>query len=240
MDSFTTDTFFNGQVKVKQSRRGYRFSIDAVLLAYHTRPRPGESVLDLGTGCGIIPLLLLFRHPAIRIYAVEIQHQLAELAADNARDNGLQDRMAIIEGDLASLGAERFPSPIDIIVSNPPYRRPNSGRINPDGQRAVARHEIKTTLGDVVHTAKRILRVGGRFITIYTADRLTDMLFLMRENRIEPKYMRMIHSSDKTEAKLFLVEGVHDGRPGMKIDSPVVLYADVGEYTDDVKRMFRP
>lgn len=240
MDTLTTDTFLNGRIRVRQSRRGYRFSIDAVIVAGLVEPRPGDKVIDLGTGCGIIPLILACRHPNIKIYGVEVQEELAEIAALNVKENRMADRVAVICGDMKSLGHGMTSGPADIVVSNPPYRRPGSGRINPDGQRAVARHEIKVTLSDVVETAGRMLKLSGRFVTVYPAERMTDLLTRMRTAGIEPKFLRMIHSGRDTEAKLILVEGKKGGGPGVKAGPPLIIYRNNGSYSDEVEKMFLP
>ncbi len=240
MASFSTDTFFNGKIKVVQNQAGYRFSIDAVLLAYQAAPRSGDKIVDLGAGCGIISLIIAFRRPDVRIYAVELQPQLAELAAANVNQNRLADRIDVLCADMKLLNRKMTAGPPDLIVCNPPYRRPGSGRLNPDSQRAIARHEIKANLGDVLQTARRMLRTAGRLVTIYPAERTTDILSQMRKERIEPKLIRMVHSSPDAEARLILVEGVKEGRPGLKVSSALTIYDQKGDYTAEVKQMLAP
>ena len=240
MNSYTTDTFFNGKIRITQDRTGYRFSIDAVLLAYFADPRSGDKVLDLGTGCGIIPLILAYRQPNIAIYGVEVQAKLAELAVCNVRDNQLEDRITVFCTDMKLLRPAMTAGPVDLVVCNPPFRRRGSGRINPDTQRAVARHEIKANLGDIIQTSHRMLRTAGRLVLIYTAERLTDILSRMRTGGVEPKLIRMIHSRQDTEAALILIEGVKGGRPDLKIAPPLIIYDKKNDYTDEVGSMFRP
>jgi tRNA1Val (adenine37-N6)-methyltransferase len=127
-----------------------------------------------------------------------------------------------------------------MVVCNPPYRRPGSGRLNPNRQRAVARHELKADLQDVIASTRRMLKTTGRFVTIYTAERMTDILCQMRADSIEPKFVRTIHSDARSEAKLVLVEGTKGGKPGVKIAPPLILYQDSGDYTTEVQRMFEP
>ena len=198
MTILTTDTFLNGCIQVKQSQQGYRFSIDAAIVAGHAKPRPNDKAIDLGTGCGIIPLILAYRYPDIKVFGVEVQEELAEIAALNVEENGLKDRVTILCRDMKSLKHHMTSGPADLVVSNPPYRKAESGRINPDNQRAVARHEIKITLSDVVNTASRMLNISGRFVTVYSAERMTDLLTQMRLEDIEPKFLRMIHSDRDT------------------------------------------
>jgi tRNA1Val (adenine37-N6)-methyltransferase len=240
MNSHTTDTFFNGKIRITQDRAGYRFSIDAVLLAHFADPRSGNKVLDLGTGCGIIPLILAYRQPQIELYGVEVQAELAELAVSNVRENQLDDRITVICADMKSLRPAMTAGPVDLVVCNPPFRRRGSGRINPDAQRAVARHEIKANLGDVIQTSHRMLRPTGRLVLIFTAGRLTDILSQMRADGIEPKFIRMIHSRQETEATLILIEGIKGGRPDLKIGPPLIIYDKKNNYTDEVESMFRP
>ena len=240
MVSYTTDTFFEGKIKVMQSRAGYRYSIDSVLLAFHAAPRPGDKVLDLGTGCGIISLIMAVREPDIRIFAVELQTELAGLAEANVRKNQLANRIQVMHTDMRLLKPNMTGGPADLIVCNPPYRRPGSGRINPAQQRAVARHEIEVSLIDILETARRMLRTAGRFVVIYSVERTTDINSCMRSEQIEPKFMRMIHSTRNSEAKLVLIEGVKSARPGLKIPPPLIIYDDTGDYTEEVKPMFAP
>ncbi|MBW2569421.1 MAG: tRNA1(Val) (adenine(37)-N6)-methyltransferase [Deltaproteobacteria bacterium] len=237
MNPLTTDTFYNGRIQVKQNKSGYRFSIDAVLLASHACPREDDKVLDLGTGCGIIPLMLAYRNPKIKIYGVELQKALAEIAVINIKDNNMEDRVTILCLDIKDLKQDMVSGPVDLVVCNPPYRKVKSGRMNPDEQRAVARHEIKVTLYDVIETSCRMLHTSGKFITIYPAERLVDIISQMRSAGIEPKFFRMVYSKREAEAKLILLEGVKGGRPGIKIGPPLIIYHKDGSYTDELEKM---
>jgi len=240
MKPLTKDTFFNGRIKVKQDRCGYRFSIDSILLACHAAPHPGDKVVDLGTGCGIISLILAHREPNLKIYGIEVQQKLADIASSNVEENLMGDIITILCKDMKELKNEMISGPVDLIVSNPPYRKTDSGRINPDIQRAVARHEIKISLNDITATVRRVLRTAGKFVTIYSAERIADMLTHLRSAGIEPKFLRMIHSGIKTEAKLILLEGIKGGRPGIKIGPPLFIYDENGSYTQEVEKMLSP
>jgi len=239
-DRLTRDTFFNGKVTVKQERVGYRFSIDAIILAHHVRPRPGERVVDLGTGCGIVPLIVAYRHPATHMFGIEIQKELADIADDNVRENGMQETVRIVHGDMQTIQPAMFQGPVDIVVSNPPFHKAASGRINPNRQRAVARHEIRVTLLDVVKAAGDILKTAGLFVLVYTSERLPELVQHMRACRIEPKNVRFIHSRRDGESKLMMMEGIKQGRPGLKVGPPIVIYNEDGTYTKEVADMFLP
>ncbi len=240
MDLLTADSFFNGKISVKQNKNGYRFSIDSVLLADHVKTNAGDRILDIGTGSGIISLILAYRNPQINIYGVEVQKSLADIAALNVRDNNIEDRVKILCADIKNLNSDMISGPLDIVVSNPPYRKAQSGRVNSDNQRAVARHEIDITLTDILKAASRLLHVSGRLIIIYPSERIADMVTQMRLSGIEPKYFRFIYSKSNSESKLVITEGVKGGRTGSKIVSPLVIYCDDGTYTDEVNRMFMP
>ena len=236
----TTDTFFGGKLRINQEAAGYRFSIDAVLLAHHVRPRAGEKLLDLGTGCGIIPLILAYRNPEITAIGIEIQHELADLAISNVNANHMRNRITVLHLDMRNLKPAMIDGPADVVVCNPPYRSPNSGRLNPDAQRAIARHELKVSLIDVLETAHRVLRTTGRFLTIYPAQRIAELLFQMHLAGIEPKFMRTIHSRLEEKAKLILVGGTKGAQTGMTIGPPLIIYAEEGRYSKEVRQMFEP
>lgn len=238
--SLTADAFFNGRIQVNQERNGYRFSVDAVLLAHQVMPRPGETLLDLGCGCGIIALILAYRHPRVRIHAVEIQHDIAAVALHNVAENRMADRIQVHCKDMKALPDADLKCPVDWIVSNPPYRRAGSGRINPDRQRAIARHEIKVTLEDVASVSGRMLKRGGKLTTIYPAERLTDLLGALRAENVEPKRLRVIHSQEGTDARLVLVHATKGGQRGIAVEPPLYLYEPDGRYTSEVERMFAP
>ncbi len=234
----TIDNFLKGSIKIIQPEKGYRFSIDAVILSNHVSPKPCDKIIDLGTGCGIIPVLIASKHTDIKIYGVEIQKKLAETAILNVYKNNMADKIQILSMDMKELSFKITNGPASIIVSNPPYRRIASGRINPDNQRAIARHEIKITLEQMIKTAGKMLKTAGEFITIYPAERIVDLLSAMRKENLEPKFLRCIHSKREKEAKLIIVSAHKCGSKGTKILNPLFIYKKNGSYTDEVKEMF--
>lgn len=238
-DAKTLDSMFGGRIKVVQDAAGYRFSIDAVVLAHHIRPKATDTVIDLGTGCGIIPLILAYRESSANIIGVEIQKELAEMADKNVRLNNMEDLITIYHKDLKELKGALPAGSIDLVCSNPPYRKTGSGRVNPNSQRAIARHEIKTRLHDILETSAFFLKKVGRIIIIYPAERLTDLLYGMREFSLEPKLLRVVYSYVDSEAKLVILEGRKGGRPGMKIQHPLIIYNRDGSYTREVGVMLK-
>lgn len=240
MNFLSADSIFDGHLRIKQQRCGYRFSIDAVILAYHADPKTDDRVVDLGTGCGVIPLIMAYRHPSIAVYGIEVQTELAAIADLNVKDNQLTGRISIICKDMKKLKISTISGPVDLVTCNPPFRKAKSGRINPNQQRAVARHEIKVTVKDVVQAARRILRPRGKFLMIYTAERMADLFSQLGSAGMEPKRLRTVHSAAGKEAKLILVEALKGGRPGIKIGPPLIIYRKDGSYTAEVEKMFLP
>lgn len=238
MESLTRDTFFNGNIVLNQPKSGYRFSIDAVLLAHLAFEQSGHTVLDLGSGCGVIPIMLAYRSPLRHIIGVEIQPGLCNFARSNVAANKMSGRIHILEKDMRRLEPVEVNGPVDLVVSNPPYRKLGSGRINVDSQRAVARHEVEVDLETVLTTAGRLLKKSGRFCIIYPSSRLVDLVATMRATRLEPKFLTMIHSRASSSARLVAVTGVKDGRPDVEIGPSLTLYHDDGSYTKTVTAMF--
>jgi tRNA1Val (adenine37-N6)-methyltransferase len=235
----TLDTLFEGRLKILQKKRGYRFSIDALLLAHFADPGPKDRIIDLGTGCGILPLILLFRRKASRVIGVEIQPSLADLARRNAALNRFTSRIKTWEKDLKELTTRKLKGVSDLVLSNPPYRRVGSGRINPNQEKALARHEINATLGDVLRVAYHLLKDRGRLVMIYPATRAADLIKEMAGFHLEPKRMQFVHSHEKDEARLILVEALKEGHAQVGILPPFFLYDSAGDYTPAARELFR-
>lgn len=234
----TYDMFFGGALRIAQPRTGYRFSIDAVILARSLQPKPGDRILELGSGCGVIPLILAHRFADIRITGVEVQAELARIARRNIMENGMQDRIRILEMDMTDLEIDHIGAPVHRVVSNPPYRAPASGRVNPDPQRAVARHEIRITAAEVIETAGRMLTDGGQLHLIHTAERLAEIFARMQSNGCEPKFLRAIQSRRTSDAKRVLITARKGGRGGIRLAPPLVVYEENGQYAEEVQQMF--
>ena len=237
-DDESLDEFFQGRLKVIQKMKGYRFSLDPILLCHFVAPGKGKRVLDLGTGCGIIPLILARRDESLRITGVEIQEELADLARRNVRSNGLSERIDIIQGDLKRIDRVLEKGSFDLVLSNPPFRRPDSGRINPSSQKAIARHEVLVSLEDVVRCGREFMAPKGRLALIYPAYRAVDLFLGLRRERLEPKRFRAVHSHLRSPAKMVLVEARKGGGKELEFLPPLVLYEDSGEYTIEMKEIY--
>lgn len=238
-DNETIDSLRVGGLRIIQAKAGYRFSLDPILLARFVEVRPGERIVDLGTGAGIIPLQLARLTQAAELLGIELQPALAERARRNVELNGLDGKVRIVSGDLRQ-SRQLLPAGLaDLVVSNPPYRKPENGRVAPDDERAAARHELAGGLEDFVAAAAWLLKNGGRFAVIYLTERLPELLGLLGSHGIEPKRLRMVYPRQTERARMVLVEGRKGGRPGLTVESPLVVYRGAGrDYTQEVLRMY--
>jgi tRNA1Val (adenine37-N6)-methyltransferase len=233
MSDETLDALFNGRLRLWQSRRGYRFSLDALLLAHFATVRTGEQVADLGTGNGVIALVLASLHANIAITGVEVQRAMVERAQKNVKLNHLEKQIQIRRGDVRAIAAVAASESVDVVVCNPPYRRRESGRISANDEKRIARHEIYGGLNDFLNAGAFLLRPNGRMTLVYLASRVVDLLVSMRTLKLEPKRLRTVHSFNDGEASLVLVEGVKDGRGGVKLEPPLIIYRSAKEYSDE-------
>jgi tRNA1Val (adenine37-N6)-methyltransferase len=237
-DGETADDILGGQVQVIQKKRGYRFSVDALLLSQFGRREKGRRILDLGTGSGIISLILSHSQPASRFVGIEIQEDLADRAKRTLALNRLGDKIDVMKGDIREIENFIPPHSFDAVVSNPPYRRLQSGRINPEREKAQARHEILGALDDFLRAAAYALRPRGRIYLIYPARRMVELICRMREKCLEPKRCRMVHSYPATRGEFILVAGVAGGREEMAVEPPLYIYDRDGCYSEDMMSLF--
>lgn len=219
----TLDTFLNGSLQILQKKRGYRFSIDAVLLSQFIKIRRDENAIDLGTGCGILPLLLSKTTKANSFVGVEIQKGLAELAKKNVVLNHLQHRISILHLDFKRLKIFFPPGSFKVVFSNPPYRKFLTGRINPIIEKAIARHEIKGSLKDLISIISYLLPAKGRCYLIYPASRLVDLLVVLRNKNMEPKRLQLVYPQLDEGAKFVLAEAIKSSGVELKILPPFTL-----------------
>jgi tRNA1Val (adenine37-N6)-methyltransferase len=231
-------SLFEGRLSLYQFKKGYRFSIDTLLLAAFARERLRGSVADLGTGSGVLPILLA-RSPDIgSLTGFEIQPDLAELARRNVGLHDLGQHVSIEQADIKEIRSLRQAESFDAAITNPPFYPLGSGRINPGSQDAAARHELLATLGDFISAAAYLIKNGGRFCAIFPASRSTDLLCTMRENRIEPKVVRCVHSRPDEPAVMLLVEGIKNAGSQTTILPALVIYSEGQTYSPEVVSIF--
>jgi len=237
----TCDSLFNGRLTCRQHRTGYRFSVDAVLLAHFFTPGPNEHILDLGTGCGVMPLILAYRWPQIRLTGLEIQPALVELAGSNVQANGFAARVDIRQGDLREIRKIFQPGEFQRIICNPPYGKIETGRQNPDPEQAAARHEISADLDEVVEAAGWLLHKGGRFDLVYPSARLAALLAALKKRGLEPKRLQMVHSYPGGPGKLVLVEAQKGAGEELAVLPPFFIYREAGgEYSEGMALCYAP
>jgi tRNA1Val (adenine37-N6)-methyltransferase len=235
----TVDGILTNRLRIIQRKRGYRFSLDALLIAHFADLRNGDDLIDLGTGSGIIVLILAQRFRCGRVLGIEIQNDLVAIAERNVVLNGLTGQIEIRRGDIRCPETLCGPQSFSAAVFNPPYRRLRSGRTNSDPEKAVARHEIEGTIADFLAAAVYALRSEGRVYAIYPAVRMAELITKMRECRIEPKRLRLVHSRFDGEGEFVLMEGVKGGREGLNVAPPLFIYQDGGGYTSEMAEILR-
>jgi len=233
----TLDPICGGRLQVIQAKRGYRFSVDALLLASFVCLRPGETAADLGTGSGILALILATRPERPFVEALELQPEMVDRARRSASLNGLADRIRVRTGDVRRAVPILAASSFDLVVFNPPYRKPRSGRVNPNPEKAVARHEIAGSLEDFLDAAAKLLREGGRMCAIYPARRAAAMITGMKARGLEPKRLRMVHSRSGSEGEFLLIEGTRGGGEELDVMPPLFLYGDGRRYSGEMERI---
>ncbi len=221
-----------------QNPKAFCFGMDAVLLADFCCIRSADMAADLGTGTGILPLLLSGRAARAVIHAFEIQKNMAEMAHRSIAMNGLTHRIFIHEDDLRNAPRLVAPGSLDLVVCNPPYGKQGSALINPKEELRLARHEGGTTLDDVVYTAKVLLKNGGRLAVVFPAPRMLELMDTMRHHKLEPKRFRMVHSKAEKAPHLVLVEGVKSARPMLHCLPPLIIYDAQGMPTPELNRIY--
>ena len=222
----------NDDLRLIQNKEGLTFGTDALLLAGYASTR-AKRALELGAGTGIISMLILSRAKAERVTAVEIQDEYARLIERNAELNSLSDSLTVECGDIRDLSSN---GEYDLVFTNPPYMRTDTGRINASDKKAIARHEVFGGIGDFTKAGARALKFGGTFLAVYRTDRLIDLTDAMRKSGIEPKRMTFVHADKESEPSMVLVEGRRGGKAGLKVTRPLFIYKtkDHADYTDDM------
>ncbi len=224
-------------------RKGYRiiqntkifcFGIDAILLSAYAKMNETDSAIDLGTGNGIIPMLMEARYGGSHFYGLEIQDINVELARRSIELNGLLGKVEVVHGDIKEASQIFGAGKYDVVTSNPPYMNENHGLTNPDSHKAIARHEILCTLEDVVREASRLLKFNGHFYMIHRPHRLVEIFDTLTKYKLEPKRVRFVHPYMDKEANMVLIDAVRGAKSMVKIENPLVVYREQGVYTQEL------
>lgn len=228
------DDLQRNNYKIIQDSDRFCFGMDAVLLSGFAGAKEGEKVLDLGTGTGIIPILMEAKTKAAHFTGLEIQPDSADMAARSVKLNGLENKIEIVTGDIREAVSLFGAASFDVVTCNPPYMTEHHGLINPEAPKAIARHELLCTLEDVVNQSSRLLRPGGNFYMVHRPFRLADIIVLLRQHKLEPKRMKLVYPFTDKEPNMILVEANRGGKAGMRVEKPLIVYKEPGVYTDEI------
>ena len=228
-------------LKIIQNTKGFCFGIDSVILSdFAKNIKKGSKVVDLGTGTGIIGLLLCKKTELKEIVGVEIQKEVAEMANRSIKLNKLEDKFKILNTDINKIFEDKLleKNKFDVVVMNPPYKEKGTGKINEVDSKIISRHEVKATLSDFIKVASNLLKDKGEIFIVHKAERMPDIIQKMRENKIEPKEIKTVYSNKKTEASLILIKGIKGANKFFKILEPLYIYEENGEYTKEIKEIY--
>jgi tRNA1Val (adenine37-N6)-methyltransferase len=226
-------------LKIIQNCNGFCFGVDSVLLSDFAREiKENSEVVDIGTGTGIVSILLTSKTKLKSIYGVEIQEDVAEMASRSSKLNHLEDKFRVINANIKDIFDYLEPYKFDAIVTNPPYKKENTGVKNLDKRQLISRHEVECNLEDIITASYKLLKDLGEFYMVHRAERLVDIMVLLRKHKMEPKRIRFVHSKAGDKPTLILVKAIKGAREYLKIDKPLVIYKDNGEYTDEVLEIY--
>ena len=218
----TVDHLRAYELKIVQPKSGYRFSLDPLLLCDFA-PAGKAGILDLGTGCGIIPLVMARKYPQASIAALELQPQMAAIARRNVTDNALDGRIRIIESDIVNISTSYPADSFDLVMGNPPYRRQGEGKVSPKAGRDLARHESSATLADFLTIAKKMVKPGGSICFIYHPERLAELLSLSLQLKLSPARLQMVHGDFSLPARMFLLELLKGRKSALEVLPPIAV-----------------
>lgn len=224
--------------RIIQKEGAFCFGMDAVLLSGFARVKEGERMLDLGTGTGIIPILLEAKTKGEHFTGLEIQAESVDMARRSVQLNDLSEKISIVEGDIKEAPAIFGKASFDVVTTNPPYMTGSHGLLNPHMPKAIARHEVLCTLEDVIRSASELLEEGGRFYMVHRPFRLAEIMNVMTKYRLEPKRMKLVYPYVDREPNMVLLEGLKGGRSRITVEKPLIVYKEPGKYTDEIYEIY--
>ena len=237
-DGETLDDVQLKDICIIQKREGFRFGIDAVLLANFANVKKKHKVMDLCTGTGIVPFIIKGKKEPEKIVGLEIQNEFVEMANRSIKINGFNDTMEFLHGDLKDKELLKSVGRFDVVTVNPPYKLEKSGIVNPNDKYAIARHEVMCNLDNVIEACRIVLKDNGRLYMVHRPERLADIFCIMRKYKIEPKRVQMVHPNTKKPANILLVEGQRDGGAYLKWEPPIYVYNDDGSFSKEINEIY--
>lgn len=226
-------------LKLIQNKDGFCFGVDSVLLSdYAKKIKKNAKVVDIGTGTGIISILLCAKTNLEKIYGIELQTEVAEMAKRSAKLNNLENRFEVINENIKNIFSRLNKYEFDAVVTNPPYKKVNTGVKSIDKRQLISRHEVECTLEDIIENSSKLLKDLGEFYMVHRAERLVDIMCLLRKYKLEPKNIRFVHSKVEEKPSLILIRAVKGAKEFLKIDKPLIIYREDGEYTDEILEIY--
>ena len=226
-------------LKIIQNKNWFCFGIDSILLSDYAKNIKNNSVvMDIGTGTGIIGLLLCKKTNLKKIYGIEIQKDVAEMAERSIKLNELDNKFKILNIKIKDIKKHFVNNQIDVIVTNPPYKKDNTGVKNENLVKLISRHEVECSLEDIIEKSSIVLKNLGQFYMVHRAERIVDVLVLLRKYKIEPKEMRFVHSKQNEKPNLILIKAVKNAKEYLKIEKPLIIYNEDGSYTEEILEIY--
>jgi len=225
--------------KIIQNSEIFCFGMDAVLLSSFASAKEGDNVLDLGTGNGVIPILMEAKTKAAHFTGIEIQDINVDMATRSVVYNGLENKIEIMQGDIKEASSIFGGASFDVVTSNPPYMNENHGLVNPDSHKAIARHEILCTLEDVIREASKVLKFKGKFYMVHRPQRIVEIFDTLAKYKLEPKRIRLVHPFVDREANMVLIEAIKGANTLLKVEQPLIIYERKGIYTEELYKLYR-
>ncbi len=227
-----------GGLKIIQDKNEYRFTSDAVLLANSVSVKPTDTVVEFGTGSGVISILISYKQKPKHILAVEIQPQLADMAKRSIEFNGMQDKISVLNTSLQDFALSYDGKKVEAVVCNPPYIKLNGGETQISENLKICRHEVAVTLDEICFAAGRILKSGGKFFLVHKAERCAEIFELMTKYKIQPKEITTVSAREGEVPYLVIVCGAKDGKVGLKWKKPIVIYDQNGVFTQTIEKLY--
>ncbi len=224
--------------KILQKTDGFCFGMDAVLLSDYAKVKKGARVMDLCSGTGIVPILLEAKYPVSDVEGLEYQERFVEMASRSVKMNGQERLVTMTQGDVKDVREKYAQDSFDYVTCNPPYMTGSHGLTNPDMSKAIARHEILCSLEDVVKAAKWLLKPGGHLVMVHRPFRLAEILYTLKEYKLEPKRMRLVYPYLNKEPNMVLIDAVKGGKQRITVDAPLIVYEKDGNYTEEIYKIY--